>query len=162
MNNSNISRLNTPLGDISVLFDGKEVTYQYFAIPKNPRNPDIKGYFAVYYSYETDHRKHKLRFIIKGFKGRGEPKSGERLETVEFFRDDLKLSMGIEAEFVFDQYTDYDYNGECLSNGIEIDIREKTKSKVFKLGIAWIQPVTEANEWQTMYAVDPFIFESKD
>lgn len=86
----------------------------------------------------------------------GDNESGERLEAISFYVKDIKLTIGAEGEFyghIYQSYG-YDYNGDYLSNGIEYKTYKRTKDKMFKFGVCWIQPYTEENDVQTWYGAD--------
>ena len=86
--------------------------------------------------------------------------SGERLECKAFYQDDIKLSIGIEADTEYidgKRVSSYDYDGVNLHNGLGYHVFPITKSQKFVFGVAWINKYNETNEVQTWYAADPTI-----
>lgn len=63
-----------------------------------------------------------------------------------FYYDDVKLSIGVTADFMQQE-------GQIVTNGIEL-----TTTSPITFVVSWIQPVTEDNDLQTFFSVDLFYF----
>lgn len=74
----------------------------------------------------------------------GQPETGENFEAISFYKDDIKLTIGITADFS-------EQKGQLLENGIEI-----TTAMPVQFGICWIQSVTDTNDVQAFFGADLF------
>ena len=88
---------------------------------------------------------------------------GERLELKSFYKDNTKLSIGMEGESGY--YADgmcisdiYDYDNEYMEDGVLYMVMKETKTTKYVFGIAWIENVTTENDVQTWYGADPTLF----
>lgn len=70
--------------------------------------------------------------------------AGENLEAISFYYDDVKLSIGVTADFMQQER-------QIVTNGIEL-----TTTSPITFIVSWIQPVTENNDVQTFFSVDLF------
>jgi len=154
--NEDFGALTTPLGNIEITLDGAVLAAEIILIPPmEVLFPDVTATYMLVVPYISDGQTHILRCCLKNNSIKGGVESGERLETIAFYAHDLKLSIGAAGGFGMPyDYPEFDYDGEYLPNGIEIIIREKTKSKKFVFGVSWISPVTNENSAQTWYAVE--------
>ena len=89
--------------------------------------------------------------------------SGERLELKSFYRDNTKLSIGMEGDAGY--YPDgtrsldvYDYDNDYMEDGVSYLILEETKTTKYVFGVAWIEKVTAENDVQTWFGADPTLF----
>ncbi|OCS87927.1 hypothetical protein A6M13_08115 [Caryophanon tenue] len=76
----------------------------------------------------------------------GHPETGENLEAISFYYDDVKLSIGVTADFMQQE-------AQIVTNGIEL-----TTTSPITFVVSWIQPVTGDNDLPTFFSVDLFYF----
>lgn len=150
--------LDTPLGCIRLYVNEREI--EYTAIKLDPIErlcPDVNGRYLIQYQYKKECGVQRIECTIPSIDLKGEPESGERLEAISFYKDEIKLTIGAEGEFcdpVY-QYLGCGCNGNYLSDGIEYETDEKTDDRVSSFGVCWIQPCTSENDHQTWYGADP-------
>lgn len=151
----------TPLGEIKVFYDDKEVEYNVKAVKCDKRCPDLGGRFIIEVHFKPDGREHIIscRIINHVVHPYDDIETGERLELKSFYNENVKLSIGMEGDtgYLFDgtRYSDeYDYDTDYLSNGVEYDVLETTKTEIYRFGIAWIEPYSEENDIQTWFGAD--------
>ena len=160
--------LSTPLGDIEIYIDNEKVEYTVKNIGASERLcPDISGRFGIEILYEPDGKQHTISCRIKKYhaSSRDEIEPGERLELKSFYRENTKLSIGMEGDAGY--YSDgtrdsdvYDYDNDYMEDGVSYLIMEDTKTTKYVFGIAWIDNVTVENDVQTWYGADPTYFRS--
>ena len=158
--------LTTPLGDIEIYIDNEKVEYAVKNIGASERLcPDISGRFGIEILYEPDGKQHTISCRIKKYhaSSRDEIEPGECLELKSFYRENTKLSIGMEGEAGY--YSDgtratntYDYDNDYMEDGVLYQIMRDTKTTKFVFGIAWIDNVTAENDVQTWYGADPTLF----
>ncbi|MFT9846995.1 hypothetical protein [Aneurinibacillus sp. REN35] len=150
--------LDTPLGRIRLVVNEKEIEYTAIKLDGiETLCPDVNGRFSIQYEYKKEFKGQTIKCFIPSLDVKGDFESGERLEAISFYQDDIKLTIGAEGEF-YDpiyQYLGYDYNGDYLSNGIEYETYETTEDRIFSFGVCWIQPYTTENDIQTWFGADP-------
>ncbi|RGV96936.1 hypothetical protein DWV97_06135 [Ruminococcus sp. AF14-10] len=161
--------LSTPLGDIEIYIDNEKVEYTVKNIGASERLcPDISGRFGIEILYEPDGKQHTISCRIKKYhaSSRDEIEPGERLELKSFYRENTKLSIGMEGDAGY--YSDgtrdsdvYDYDNDYMEDGVSYLIMEDTKTTKYVFGIAWIDNVTVENDVQTWYGADPTYFRRK-
>ena len=159
----------TPLGDIEIYIDNEKVEYTVKNIGASERLcPDISGRFGIEILYEPDGKQHTISCRIKKYhaSSRDEIEPGERLELKSFYRENTKLSIGMEGDAGY--YSDgtrdsdvYDYDNDYMEDGVSYLIMEDTKTTKYVFGIAWIDNVTVENDVQTWYGADPTYFRRK-
>ena len=149
--------LTTPLGDIEIYIDNEKVEYAVKNIGASERLcPDVRGRFCIEISYEPDGKQHTISCKIKKY-------HASSLELKSFYRENTKLSIGMEGEAGY--YSDgtrasdtYDYDNDYMEDGVLYQIMRDTKTTKFVFGIAWIDNVTAENDVQTWYGADPTLF----
>ena len=161
--------LSTPLGDIEIYIDNEKVEYTVKNIGASERScPDISGRFGIEILYEPDGKQHTISCRIKKYhaSSRDEIEPGERLELKSFYRENTKLSIGMEGDAGY--YSDgtrdsdvYDYDNDYMEDGVSYLIMEDTKTTKYVFGITWIDNVTVENDVQTWYGADPTYFRRK-
>ena len=115
---------------------------------------DVNGRYVIQYEYKGDQRYQEITCCIPSLDVKGFIESGERLEAISFYKNDVKLTIGAEGEFS-DFPECIDFSGNYLRNGIQYVTHPTTADKKFKFGVCWIQPVTEENDTQTWFGADP-------
>ena len=88
--------------------------------------------------------------------------SGERLESIGLYKDDGKISIGIEFEgwWLNGKYcSDYDYKMSYDENGrMSFELGEDTKTNKYIWGIAWIEKNVEDFGTDTWFGADPTMY----
>ena len=155
---------NTPLGEISICFDGELVDFK--CVPMPDAWPGVEHAYYLEYDYISDNAPHTLKCLLNNDSTESGPGSGESFESIALYGDDVKMNIGINASFGDYHDYGYDYDGcylfklmngvqydpEC---GLEINILKETTSKTFIFGVAWIFNYTDENEYLPWYAAEP-------
>ena len=158
--------LTTPLGDIEIYVDDNKVEYMEKNIRVSDKLcPDVSGRYAIKIDFIPDGKIHTISCKIKGHVSSEKDgiELGERLELKSFYKDNTKLSIGMEGESGY--YADgmcisdiYDYDNEYMEDGVLYMVMKETKTTKYVFGIAWIENVTTENDVQTWYGADPTLF----
>lgn len=144
----------SPLGAIKLFINDEEVGFTALKIDSETPCRDVSGRYLIQYEYKSEMKNQEIKCCIPSLDVKGVVESGESLEAISFYRNDIKLTIGIEAEFTDD--TKYiDYGGDYLSNGIQYVTYPTTPERKFYFGVCWIQPLTEENDNQTWFGADP-------
>lgn len=162
-----MKRLNTPLGEIAVMIDGRPIDY---TAQKGPFNdvlwPDVKDRYQIEVRYVPDGKEHSLSCVFSPTcPYMKTPEGGERLECLSFYGTQrVKMSIGLEGECGRNYYEyEYDYDIDYLDNGMAYVIMPETKTEKYSFGIAWIDdvgwddPIDDEHDRdvQTWFAADP-------
>lgn len=133
--------LDTPFGTVRVFINDIETAYTFKPLPiTNHRFPDVDGRYQIIVNGQTEIS--TIRCIIPTYTETAHPQTGENLETVAFYQNGAKLTLGTVADFE-------EQKGNLLSNGLEI-----TTNEPVKFSVCWINNVTEENDHQTWFGVD--------
>ncbi|MFP7486450.1 hypothetical protein SFC65_19990 [Priestia filamentosa] len=145
----------TPLGAIKVLVNDKEVEFTPIKLDNlDVLCPNVNARYSIQYEYKKEFKNQEIKCCIPSLDVKGEIESGERLEAISFYKNDIKLTIGIEGEFT-DYPQNIDYGGEYLNDGIQYVVFKATADRRFNFGVCWIQPCTEENDIQTWFGADP-------
>ncbi|SFM44067.1 hypothetical protein SAMN05421832_102513 [Psychrobacillus psychrodurans] len=144
----------TPLGAIKLFVNDDEVGFTAVKLDLELHCRDVSGRYLIQYEYKSDMKNQEIKCCIPSIDVKGDFENGERLEAISFYRNEIKLTTGIEGEFTDDEnYTDY--GGDYLSDGIQYVTYHNTPDRKFYFGVCWIQPLTEENDIQTWFGADP-------
>lgn len=154
--------LQTPLGEIIVTIDNKQIQYEPEIEPQNKSYPDLNGRYSITVNFEPDGKQHTISCRIKGHhpNKKDDIETSERRELKSFYNGKTKLSIGMENDGL-DRESEYDYDTDYLDDGVSYEVRTFTRAKKFVFGIAWISNSTDENENQTWFGADPSYFEGK-
>lgn len=134
--------LMTPIGPIIILINDIEISYSFQPLSNlSPYFPDVSGRFSILVSSKEQAT---VRCVLQNNTIVGQSETGENLEAISFYYDDVKLSIGVTADFMQQE-------GQIVTNGIEL-----TTTSPITFVVSWIQPVTEDNDLQTFFSVDLF------
>ena len=156
-------KLVTPLGEIDILIDGREIEYDFQIVDVDSSCKDVEGRYAIQVSFVPDGREHIISCKIRDYKTSemDDIESGENLELKSFYNGGAKLSIGMEGDSGYINgeriSTIYDYDNEYQDDGVDYVILGVTKTQIFTFGVAWINNCTENNEVQTWFGADPTI-----
>ena len=157
--------LMTPLGSIQISIDGEPIEYKERLVSNDRTCPNLNGRYAISVHFKPNGKEHFITCRIQSYVAtdRDYVETGERLELKSFFKNDVKMSIGMEGETGYfpdsNRLSDYyDYDNEYLSDGVQFHIFSNTKTQDFVFGIAWINVATSENEVQTWYGADPTMF----
>ena len=145
--------LNTPFGPVEVLIDGYPAEIDMISVSKDEHWPDVNGAFRLRYVYHADGGTHKLSCLFYGSFEENDIESGERLEMRSLYCGKGKLSIGVEGE----DFGEYDFTVDYLSNGLEVLIEPFTQEQEFVFGVAWLECCTASNDVQTWFMADPTV-----
>ncbi|WP_277587139.1 hypothetical protein [Psychrobacillus antarcticus] len=146
----------TPLGAIKLFVNDEEVGFTAIKLENLELHcRDVNGRYLIEYEYKSENQNQEIKCCIPSIDVKKEIESGERLEAISFYKNDIKIIIAIEGEFT-DYREDIEYGGDYLSNGIQYETFQNTADKKFYFGVCWIQPYTEENDIQTWFGADPF------
>ncbi|MFJ5770101.1 hypothetical protein [Psychrobacillus sp. NPDC093180] len=151
--------LSTPLGAIKLFVNDEEVGFTAIKIDLDLHCRDVNGRYLIPYEYKNEMKSQEIKCCIPSIDVKGEVESGERLEAISFYKNDIKLTIGVEGEFTGNNRY-IDYGGDYLSNGIQYDTYHTTLDRTFIFGVCWIQPLTEENDVQTWFGADPTLIQN--
>ena len=153
--------LSTPLGTISIFYDDEKIPYQVIKIDNDEYCPDLSGRYLVQVNCKPDGTSHTLSCVINKYKASplDDIEPGENLELKSFYKDAVKLSIGMEGDICYLENgfrtSSYDYDNDYLCDGVSYVLLSITKTCQYKFGIAWINKYTSENENQTWHGADP-------
>ncbi|WP_407272465.1 hypothetical protein [Radiobacillus sp. PE A8.2] len=145
----------TPIGPIKLFVNNDEINFKATKVSLDKRCSDVNGRYLIEYKFSNNSKVQKIRCCLPSIDIEGDIESGERFETIAFYKNSTKLTIGAEASFGLETEYGYDYTGNYLSNGIQCETNSSTKNQIFHFGASWIQPFTEDNDHQTWYGADP-------
>lgn len=147
--------LSTPLGNIQLFVNNGEVAFTAIKLGDlHFSNSAIKGRYLIEYEYKSEMKEQIIKCCIPTIDVDGDIESGERLEAISFYKDDVKLTIGVDCEFT-DELAEFDFSGEYVSNGIQYETFQTTADRTFRFGVCWIQPCNEENAHQSWFGADP-------
>jgi len=146
--------IKTLLGNIVARMDNENIKCDVIKIDNDIRCPNVDGRYKIVISYHNDGFAHRLSCILDCVDVEINLESGEGLEAISFYKNGVKLTIGVECEFT-DDNQNCDFGGTYLNNGIEINILPTTRTTKFVFGIAWINNVTDETDVQTWFGADP-------
>ncbi|MDO5292729.1 MAG: hypothetical protein Q4F05_08265 [bacterium] len=152
----------TPLGKIKILYDNEEIEYKALAIEYDKSCTELDGRYLIRVSFKPDGHRHIISCRIINYtpNTNDDIESGENLELKSFYKEKVKLSIGMEGDTGYflngmrlSEY--YDYDTEYLHDGVGYVVLETTTTDEYKFGIAWLNNCTEENDVQTWFGADP-------
>lgn len=134
-----VKKLITPLGSVEIYKDDFQIEYNAIKLDNDPvRFPNIDGRYKIEVEYEADNLPHLICCLIENIdysKVKVCHESGERLECQAFYKENIKLSIGIECDTCYldtgERLRNYHYDSIYLDNGIGYKILSTTKSNKF-------------------------------
>ena len=158
------NKINTPMGEISILIDGFEVEYTPEKAEALKRwFPNVLGRYFIKINHIPDGKPHKISCVFPFDESiERSPESGDHLECQAFYdKDSFKLSIGTYGETNSEFHFDYDI--EYLQNGMQYIVLPETKTQEYEFGICWIDNVdsdeydedTNDRDTQTWLGADP-------
>lgn len=149
------SMLLTPLGPIKIFINDNEIEYTARKLETIDRRcPDVNGRYLIEYEYLKECGAQIIKCLIPSINIEGDIESGEGLEAIAFYKDNIKLTIGAEGEF-HEYPQNIDYSGKYLDNGIQYETFQTTGDRIFKYGVSWIHPCSKENEIQAWFGADP-------
>ena len=142
----------TPLGTIIVKVDGYTIDYNSIRLPckRDSFNVDARYKINLTKSYMN---KHVQCILVKNeyLQLSSCIESGEDLALISFYKKNIKLSIGVEYNYIKDSC-------RYLDNGIEIVSNDDTRKDVI-FGVAWKDVLNkEVEDIFTWLAADPTLF----
>lgn len=154
----------TPLGEIIIFCNNKKIEYKAVSIENDKTCIDLDGRYLITLHIEPNGKKQKISCKIKMYTPSSNDgiETGENLELKSFYKDKIKLSIGMEGDtgYLIDGIRYYDYDNNYLDDGVEYVLLEETVTDEYKFGIAWINNYTEDNDAQTWFGADPTMMTS--
>ena len=152
--------IRTPLGNLEIQIDGKSIKYQATLMPIDGAFSELDGRYKIAVLLQPDGKLHTIACKIKDYTPStlDEEEGGENLECKSFYQDSTKLSLGMEGDMSFlngQRMSDYDYDNELLTDGVQYQILPSTKTKLYVFGVAWLTGYNKENAIQTWLGADP-------
>jgi len=144
----------TPLGAIKLFVNDEEVEFTAIKLDLESHCRDVNGRYLIQYEYKSEMMNQDIKCCIPSLDIEGEIESGESLEAISFYRNDVKLTIGMEGQFT-DDVKCIDDGGNYLSNGIQYVTDHTTSDRKFYFRVCWIHPLSEDNDIQTWFGADP-------
>lgn len=150
----------TPLGDIEIRIDGRLAHFNGCSIKKDGTCADVAGRYALCVDFKPDGLSHSITCKILGHivDEKDEIETGEWLELKSFYKDNIKLSIGMEGDVGYignERVSEYDYDNDYFDDGVSYEILPETKTEIFVFGISWIEGIdTPERDCQTWYGAD--------
>lgn len=153
--------LDTPLGKIHVTWDGKLIEYRIEKAPLYEACKDLDGRYFIHISFEPDGKEHNIDCKLVDFSStKTEHAGGERVESLEIYEEEIKMSIATQAEVLSykngkidedDPCNIYNYDVEYLENGMRYVILPITTEKEVIFGVSWMSNYDDDNEVQTWF-----------
>ena len=140
------------------------MTFQYFyfdtyigyflqALPIEGAFSELDGRYKIAVSFQPDGKSHTIACKIAAYMPSPlDEEGGENLECKSFYHDDTKLSLGLKGDMCFlngQRISDYDYDNDLITDGVQYQILPSTQTAVYRFGVAWITGCTKATAIQT-------------
>lgn len=154
----------TPLGEIEIIIDDKPIPYSAKKLEKDKLCQDLDGRYSIEIHFVPDENEHTITCRIKSYSGSEKDgiESGENLELKSFYKNNVKLSLGMEGDSGYisgKRISDsYDYDNGYWDDAVQYLILSTTKTHKYVFGIAWIENCNEDNDIQTWFGADPTLF----
>jgi len=146
--------LRTPIGTVDVLINGKSYNYKIRKLRNRDRTFTVDGRYMIIVGISND-QDIVVECKLTDFTGddaKGSIESGARLALTSFYRDNIKLSIGVEDEISGVQCSYIDY-------GIEVALSKEACLQLVVFGIAWItMNDAEKEDIYTWFAADPTLY----
>jgi len=162
-----MSKLQTPLGALTVYFDGIEQKGGWQKLPNLVRSTttiyaEIDERYCYRFDFVNDGKQHFLKCVFEAVATdvQTEIESGENYEAWSFYSGYTKLTLGSES--VEEWYHPFNkYETSYLPNGLQYEMNPNTKSQVFVFCAAWV-PDNDPDDFdagkrdcRTWFAADP-------
>jgi hypothetical protein len=145
--------LKTPIGFIDILINGKSNDYESIELANKEKNFSVDGRYKVIVDIPINQDQGvviECKLVeFTGDNAMGCIESGERLALISFYRDNIKLSIGVEDEIS---------NAMCcyIDYGVKVILSEEVHLQQVIFGIAWVSMNDrEKEDIYTWFAADP-------
>ena len=157
-----MSKLQTPIGQLSIYFDGIKIDKKEWQKLSNSNKhvPEVDGRYCFKYEYKKDSRKHSLKCVFESpvAKSEIEEECGENYVALTFSFGELKLAIGAREINYERLQNEPDYKITVLPDGLEYNIDSDTESQTFIFCVAWVIKNVE-EESRVWFAADPCYLE---
>ena len=90
----------SPFGAIKLFVNDEEVRFTAIELENLELYcRDVNGRYLIEHEYKSENQIQKIKCCIPSIDIKKEIESGERLEAISFYKNDIKLTIGIEGEF---------------------------------------------------------------
>ena len=143
-----MKRLNTPLGDIFIKINGKEIDYEYKKCANDRTCSNLLGRYLIEIISKPTGEEYSISCeIINNQSLKSEIETGEMLECIGFYGEErVKLSIGAYGESwgyiggrLMEANNDYDI--EYKPNGLSYLVLKETQTEKYYFAISWIDDV---------------------
>ncbi|KXB72773.1 MAG: hypothetical protein E6970_00170 [Peptostreptococcus sp.] len=168
-----MKRLNTPLGDISIKINDKEISYEYKKCANDRTCPNLLGRYLIEIISKPTGEEYSISCeIINNKSLKSEIENGEMLECIGFYGEGrIKLSIGAYGEswgYIGSRLmeTSNDYDIEYKPNGLSYLVLKETETEKYYFAVSWIDDVgyedpinngEHDRDVETWYGSDPIL-----
>lgn len=162
-------KLVTPLGEITVWINDKEIPYTFEKCENDTTCKELDGRYSIEVAFQPDGKEHFVSCCLHNCVPINPSREdGERLECMSYYNSDetIKVSIGMFADtcyyynkkgkLVRDSEFDYDTDCEqrdgCYRSSYQL--LPDTETNRFWFGIAWLCHCTKKNDHHTWYGVE--------
>lgn len=147
--------MDTPLGEIEITFDGKPSSYIVRSLEADERLfPDIKGRYFLEIDFIPDGLEHSIACFVSDTNfDKVIHESGEEMDCISLYKDDMKLSVGVAFDAMSGKY---DFGVQYLPNGLVYKVLPTTKCSKYIFAVSWVDDLINYPERdiQTWLAAD--------
>ena len=143
-----MKRLNTPLGDIFIKINGKEIGYEYKKCANDRTCSNLLGRYLIEIISKPTGEEYSISCeIINNQSLKSEIETGEMLECIGFYgQERVKLSIGAYGEswgYIGGRpmEANNDYDIEYKPNGLSYLVLKETQTEKYYFAISWIDDV---------------------
>ncbi len=145
---NNKMRLQTPLGRVQVLIDGKEIDYSYEKLAILENCSDVKGRYRIRINFVPDGNAHTISCVLPEMVDyKSSCSSDDAVQQISFHnKEKWALEMGVFGDvYGFDNRSAYneaqDYDVAYLGRGLCYLILTETATQVYDFILAWIDGI---------------------
>lgn len=153
--------LDTPLGKTDITIDGRQIEHRIEKVSPSKSCKDLDGRYFIHVEFEPDSKEHNIDCKLVDFSPtETEHAGGERVESLEIYEKEIKMSIATQAEILSyenekidedDPCNIYNYDVEYLENGMRYIILPITTEKEVIFGVSWMSNYNDDNEVQTWF-----------
>jgi len=142
--------IETPIGRIEILIDGKILDYSKVELVNRHKSFTVDKRYQI---SVNDMMESTIDCTLIGRKTEDKAiiESGEDLALISFYEDNLKLSIGAEGDVEGIKYT-------YLENGIRMEANKECMKNQLLINVAWLEMTNmEQQDIYCWFAADPSI-----
>lgn len=152
---------NTPLGNLVIQKDGKEIDYKLILQPLKvieASNYYVDARYLIVVDTTTIKAGDTIKCFIDCENVETDINGGECLSLLDFTKDNILMSLGgYEILYHDDDCKSFAYDMHYIKNGLEAYFIDTKYVDKFRLAISWMELKDGREEISTWYASDPLL-----